>query len=288
MKKLLKKIYNIIPFKKELFSLIRPIKLPKSIYSHLHFKDKFKVKFDNYHFLIEHHGYQIENELFWNGLTNGWEKISMRLWIDLCKNSSTIIDIGANTGIYSLVAKAINPSAAVYGFEPVKRVNEKFIKNCALNNFDISCLAYAISNYNGEAVIYDTNADHIYSVTVNKNMAVGIETFETKIKTKKLSSFIEEMNIENIDLIKIDVETHEPEVLEGMEDYLNKFQPTMLIEILNDEVGKKVQDLIKGIDYIYFNIDEVNKPNRVDTIKKSDYYNYLICKKEIAKKLNLI
>ena len=214
MKKILKSIYSFIPFKKNIFQVIRIFPVPASVYRHLYFKGVFKVKFNDHQFLFEHYGFQIENEIFWSGLINGWEKISMQLWIDLCKNSDTIIDIGANTCVYSRVAKSINPEAAVYGFEPVKRVYEKFHKNCILNNFDIKCLEYAASNFDGEAVIFDSVAEHVYSVTVNKNTAPNTETIETIIKTKKLSTFINENKITKIDLIKIDVETHEPEVLQ--------------------------------------------------------------------------
>lgn len=288
MRRVIKSIYNFVPFKKQFYSLLRPLNIPKSIYQHLHFKDTFNVKFDIYKFEIEHHGYQIENELFWSGLTEGWEKISMRLWIELCKDSNTIIDIGANTGVYSLVAKAVNPNASVCGFEPVERVFRKFKKNCELNNFDIKCFDYALSNYDGEAVIYDTPSEHVYSVTVNQNISQSKDVIETKIKTKRLSSFIEESKMGKIDLMKIDVETHEPEVLEGMGVYLNQYQPTLLIEILNDEVGGKVQSMIGHLDYLYFNIDEINAPKRVSKIEKSAYYNYLICKKDVAEKLNLV
>lgn len=289
MRNLFKIIYNILPFKKYLFLLIRPLKISESLYRHLHFKGIFTVKFNNYKFKIRHYGYQIENEIFWAGLTEGWEKISMRLWVELCKDSKIIFDIGANTGIYSLVAKSINPTSEIYGFEPVKRVYEKYGKNCELNQFQINCYNYAISNYDGEAVIYDTYSEHVLSVTVNKNLAdKSVNTIETKINTKKLLTFIIENKINNIDLIKIDVETHEPEVLEGMAEYLSVFKPTLLIEILNDEIGERVQAVIKNIEYLYFNIDEINLPKKVDNILKSDYYNYLICTKSIAQKLNLI
>ncbi len=288
MKKIIKSIYNIIPFKIYLFKMARHFSIPESVYKHLNFKGIIDVKFENYSFLMHNYGYQLENEIFWSGLTGGWEKISMSLWIELCKNSNTIIDIGANTGVYSLVAKAVNSKANVFGFEPVERVCRKFEKNCQLNNFDIKCFEYALSNYNGEASIYDTPTEHVYSVAVNINISGLSDVVETKIKTKALASFIQENSIENIDLMKIDVETHESEVLEGMGEYLHLLQPTLLIEILNDEVGKKVQDLLKGIDYLFFNIDEIGIPKRVTNIVKSDYYNYLICKMEIAQKLNLV
>lgn len=289
MKKTLKKLFDLIPFKKYLFFLIRPFHIPQKFYKHLYFKDEFTVKVENTNFLIKHYGFQIENELFWCGLTKGWEKISMRLWIELCKSAEVIVDIGANTGIYSLVAKSINQKSKVFGFEPVHRVFEKFLLNCKLNNFDIHCLPYAASNYNGEAIIYDVPSEHVYSVTVNKNIAKpGIKTIETKIQTQKLSTFIKNFELTKIDLIKIDVETHEPEVLEGMEEFLMQFQPTLLIEILNNEVGNKVQSILKDIDYLFFNIDEKNTPAQVKTIVKSNYFNYLICKREVALSLGLI
>ena len=62
------------------------------------------------------------------------------------------------------------------------------------------------------------------------------------------------------------------EVLEGLGKYLKEYQPTMLIEILNDEVGKKVETSVKEHGYLYFNIDELtDEITPVDKITKSDY-----------------
>jgi FkbM family methyltransferase len=291
MKNFLKKIYQVIPFKKEVFGCIKVFfRVPDSINQHLSFKGKFRVRIDKKHsFQMIHYGFELENNLFWNGLENGWEKRSIMLWKTLCEKSFVIFDIGANTGVYSLLAKAVQPDAKVYAFEPVKRVYEKLNNNIRLNNYDILATEKAISNYTGEACIYDLDSEHIYSVTVNKNMIEEqAASLKTMIQTVTLNDFIKINNIPKIDLIKIDVETHEPEVLEGFNEYLSIFKPTMLIEILNDEVGKKVNQLVSNLDYYYFNIDELNGIRQVEKISKSDYYNYLICTKEIAKELNLL
>lgn len=288
MKKFLKTIYQNIPLKKQLFMLIKVISIPEFIYKHLYFNGVFRVKVENTSFLLTHFGYQLENEVFWKGLLNGWEKISMRLWVELCKDSTVIFDIGANTGIYSLVAKATKPNSVVFAFEPVKRVYEKLLLNTTLNNYQINCFDFAISNYNGDAYIYDTDEEHIYSVTVNNNPSGNPELIKKKIAVQKLSTFVLNQNINRIDLIKIDVETHEPEVLEGLEEYLSLYKPTILIEILNDDIGRKVEQILSGCEgYLYFNINEIEMPKRVDKITKSDYYNYLICRKDIADKLGL-
>ena len=93
--------------------------------------------------------------------------------------------------------------------------------------------------------------------------------------------------VKKIDLIKIDVETHEPEVLEGFSDYLSLYRPNMIIEVLNDEVGEKINKLVDGMNYLFFNIDENNGIRKVDKITKSDYYNYLLCNADTAKNLGL-
>ncbi|HXG85364.1 MAG TPA: FkbM family methyltransferase [Pyrinomonadaceae bacterium] len=292
MKQIAKLIYKWIPFKQQFFSLVRIFAAPgESVYKHLHFKGTLVVPVDKTHsFRIEHYGFELENSLFWEGIENGWEKTSVSLWIKLVRQAEVIFDVGANTGIYSLIAKSLNPQARVYAFEPIERVFQKLEHNNHLNGYDITCFDYALSNTDGTATVYDTPTEHIYSVTVNENNSPeGTEVVPVEIKVIRLDSLITQMNIEKVDLIKLDVETHEAEVLEGLGGYLDKFIPTMLIEILNDEVGQKVEALVNGKDYLYFNIDEKSDSiRRVERITKSDYYNYLICNEKVAGKLGLL
>jgi FkbM family methyltransferase len=291
MKKLIKSIYSIIPLKKEFFILLRLFWRPgQRIYRHLHFKGVFTVPLEKGRsFRMKHFGYEVENDIFWAGITNGWEKESLKLWIKLCEKADVIFDLGANTGIYSMVAKSIKPKSRVFAFEPVNRIFAKLKENIALNRYDITGVEKAVSDKDGTAIIYDTSTEHVYAVTVNKNLSdPDVKVTETEIKTVTLDTVVREYNLEKIDLIKIDVETHEPEVLAGFSTYLPKFKPTMLIEILNDEVGAKVYGMVKDLGYLYFNIDEKGGIRQVDRITKSDYYNYLLCNRDTAIELGLI
>ncbi len=263
MKPVLKKIYNAIPLKRELYSVIKTVWTPPEyIYKHLHFRSSFTVKInDSKRFKLYHNNSWIENEIFWNGLGKSWEKVSIQLWMKLCENSSIIFDIGANTGIYSLVAKAINPKAKVYAFEPLLIFYDILQKNNSLNHYDILSYPLAISNNTGEVIIDDYSAK------------------QKTIKTKCIT----------LDLIKIDVEKHEPEVLQGFKNYLPLFKPTFLIEILNDDIGKKVFDFVNGLGYLYFSIDDIKGTiHQTETITRSKHWNYLFCNPEIASKLGLI
>lgn len=292
MKQLLKKLYQIIPFKKQLFQVVRFFWTPPySVYKHLHFTGKMKVKIDDSKaFYIMHHGMEIENDIFWRGLAEGWEATSMRIWIGLCKKAKVILDIGSNTGIYALTAKAINPEAKVFAFEPLQQMFTKLSRNNEINDFDIVCVQKAVSNKNGKAIIYETGADHIAAATLNVKMrAYSVLEKETEVETITLDSFVDENDLVKIDLVKIDVETHEAAVLEGFKKLLPIHKPDFIIEVLTDEVGHEIQNIFDGLGYCYFNIDDKhNKTRRVDKITKSDYFNYLFCSEITAKDLKLI
>ena len=109
-------IWKVLPFKQfHAKILIGFPKIFSKLYKDLRFRGVMNVSVENKSFLLHNPGFTtIENEIFWFGLENGWEKVSMKLWIELVKNSNTILDIGANTGVYSLVAATVNNHAKVY------------------------------------------------------------------------------------------------------------------------------------------------------------------------------
>lgn len=289
MRKFFKTLYKTIPFKKQIFVFLRKIYLPpEKIYRHLYFKGIFNLRIKDKKFRIKHYGFQLENELFWKGVGSGWEKHSINLWVELCEHSKTILDIGANTGIYSLLAKAISPHSTVFAFEPVSRVFEKLEYNNKINSFSIQCIEKAVSDYTGNAIIFDMPTEHLYSVTVNQNLNdPNVPVKEVSIKTITLDEFITEKRIEKIDLIKIDVERHESQVLKGFSKNLAKMKPSIIIEVLEESIGKHIEDQLSGLGYIFYNIDEESGLTRVPHISKSSSYNYFICQQSIANELKI-
>jgi FkbM family methyltransferase len=292
-RKLIKSIYYIIPFKKQLFDLLKLLWTPsENIYKHLHFQGVITVEVEKKNsFKMIHRGFQIENELYWVGINGGIERKSLEIWIQLSRMSNVIFDIGANTGVYALVSKTINTKAKVHAFEPITYVFSILENNNRLNHYDLYLNNFALSNYKGTASIYiEADKDFSYSVTVNKNLnnlTTNVKTLE--IETNTISNYVNMNKIEKIDLLKIDVETHEVEVLEGYIEEIKIHKPSILIEILNNEVAKGVQDIVKDMDYLYFNInDKENSVRQTLSIEKSDFFNYLICSEKVARDLKLI
>src|SRR5688572_38179 len=119
IKKFLFNIYIHLPWNRYLFILLKKIYLPPyKLRKYLRFTGKFTMTLDNIHLSMLNFGNTIENELFWRGAI-GWEGRATKIWKALSEQSTTIFDIGANTGLYSLISALANPSAAVYAFEPV-------------------------------------------------------------------------------------------------------------------------------------------------------------------------
>lgn len=285
MKKLLKSAYKALPLKKQLFSIVRLFNPSESIYQHLHFNGVFKVKTDNGTFKIKHSGYQVENDLFWTGLDK-WEQVSLNLWKKLSRQSNLIIDIGANTGVYSLISGAENKRASIFAFEPL--VYEQLAENVRLNDFNIRPSNIAISNRNGEASFFTDSKDFSYTASLNKNHQANWNKIEIKVKTQTLDSFCTENNIIP-DLVKIDVERHEPEVIEGFIGTIKRHLPTMLIEVLDEEIGVRLRDLLKDTPYQYYSINETKGTcKRMDRMGKSEEFNVLVCTKEVARSLGLM
>lgn len=294
----LKFLYQNIPFKRNTFEFIRYFYTPSTkIYRHLFFAGKFKIKVNDTFFYMNHynnHGFIIEDSLFWEGLDKKYECKSLNIWRKLAQKSNVVFDIGANTGLYSLLAQVVSPESDIYGFEPVGKIYDKFVANCQINQYKIKCEQLALSNQTGEVIFYDLPVLNNYSASLNKDFSdihhaqLIDQRIELKVKAMTLKDYIESNKIDRIDLMKIDVETFEPQVLEGMDIYLEKFRPAMLIEILKDEIGERVEAIVNGLGYLYFLIDESKGIKQQNHIIAQNKSNYLLCSHEQAQYLSLI
>lgn len=74
-------------------------------------------------------------------------------------------------------------------------------------------------------------------------------TIETSVPTSTLDSLLEEFDFPRVDLMKIDVERHEPAALRGMQRFLAMCRPTILIEILDDDCRQGVSEALGALKY---------------------------------------
>ena len=289
-------IYGALPLKREICFLIRRTGLPANkFYRDLKFKGKFAVPVGDKSFYFCSDFSTQANDIFWNGLDNSFDGDIIWVWEILCKDAKVIIDAGANSGIFSLIAKTINPSSSVYAFEPVKRTYQLLQKNLLANKFDVKAENIALSDKDGQQIIYDVDfsVNHYqYSASLNpvklKNDKTSKEEIiEYSVQTVKLDSYIYQQKIENIDLIKIDVELHEAELMEGFKEYLFRFNPNIVIEVLSEDVANRLNDILKGSNYLIYYLREKNEMLQCDKIAlmDSEKCNFLLCRSDTSQKL---
>src|SRR5687767_2594144 len=74
----------------------------------------------------------VSRRAFWLG-TFGFESETTKVFWDLAVRSSVFLDIGSNTGYFSLLATAANPDLRVFAFEPVPRIYERLERHMKIN-----------------------------------------------------------------------------------------------------------------------------------------------------------
>ena len=173
-----------------------------------------------------------------------WEKKIYELYKSLLTPEDTAIDAGAYIGTHSLPMSKL--CKQVYSFEPNPEVFNKLKENVELNNItNILCYSIALSNEsctrlfdcrnNGTSRFFKAKClGHIHQV-----------------ETLMLDEYIP--FIENLKLIKIDVESAEFDVLEGATGLIHKHQPYIIIEAYqykNKALKKWCNDHGYGSEYL--------------------------------------
>lgn len=261
----------------------------RQLIKHLYFTGVFEARlFGKKVAKLVHVGHQIENEIYWKGFEDSHEGQSLKLWTHLIKvyEPNVIWDIGANSGTYGVLAKALSPQSEICFFEPIPSAVQVIHENLKVNKYEGKVFKFALGDYDGKGEIYlPTGNNFPTSVTVNKNTTKKGEKFDVmEIEVHRIDSLIVDGQLQPPQLVKIDVETYEPEVLSGFGSFLPE-DCIFLIEILENETASRLQEIFSPSSYVFYNIDDQKKAFRqTDMLKKSDFYNYLIIPRSIHQK----
>ncbi len=279
VKRIAYQAYLHLPFTQGIFRVIRSIHVPAyRIRRWLRFKGPFCLKTsEGRHVLMINYGNTLENEVFWRGV-RGWEPTSVELWTRLSLTSNVILDVGANTGLYTIMAGHTNAAARLYAFEPLPDICRRLEQNLRLNRISAVVLNVALSNEAREQRIFaaQTISGTFDQASLNADLTAHRDRHEIPIVTRRLADVLEDAAIDEVDLMKIDVETFEAEVLEGMGNYLEKTKPTMLIEILNQDIARRLSHLMNGLGYSFYRVDETGRLSPLDDPSKAVHRgNYL-------------
>lgn len=167
-------------------------------------------------------------------------------------------DIGANSGYYSLLSAACG-ARNVIAFEPADDIANLLDTNIKRSNLDqkIHVKRLAISNNSGTFKIYYPDASHglietsaslnpTFRSAHDKTANVAVETLDNALNgTTTINEKL---------LLKIDVEGHDFEVLEGATRIIAEHRPGIIIELLPGVELAPVTNFLKNNKYIHYTL----------------------------------
>lgn len=176
----------------------------------------------------------------------GWESTTLRVFSHLCKESSRIIDVGAYSGIYSLVAALENPELEVVAVEPNPEGYALLERNVAANGLGarIQSVQAAATSRGGSGTLYVNHDPTQSSMRPDPRATPHVGAVQVALVT------LDELSCGNsVGVIKIDVEGVEFEVLEGGKVLIERDRPSLIVELLGEAEFEVVSAFLREFRY---------------------------------------
>jgi len=177
---------------------------------------------------------------------------------------TNILDIGSNIGIFTVSFAQIASDCKIHSFEAVSTTRKLLTKSVELNKLEnIQLYNFGLSDEN-KTVTINIDCDNLGNSSISQNLH-EIDKMKNvhlrNVKKKKIEvKKLDDLKIDNISFIKIDIQEHELEFLNGAKETLKNNNATVILEIPRR------------------NENEIKIHNDcVELMKEIGYNNYRIC-----------
>lgn len=168
----------------------------------------------------------LARHIVWTDMRD-WEASTQPVLFDLAKEAEVFVDVGAYSGIYTVLACVANPELRVVAFEPNPFKLPQLRSNVAANGLRdrVTVIGEALSSGSGTAALSIPRDDSTASLT---GAGPGDQVVDVVVTTGDLA-----LDGLRVGLVKIDVEGLETEVLAGMSRILSIHRPKVIAECLD-------------------------------------------------------
>ncbi len=164
-----------------------------------------------------------------------WFEKEVAFLLRWLKPGMTVIDIGANLGVYALPsARAVGSGGRVYAYEPGSEARH-FLERSRVRNGaeNLTVLASALSDTSREAQLHTGTSSEFSSLTGSgPGENVHVTSLDEEDRDKNWTP----------DFVKIDAEGEEERILEGGRSFFARYSPLVMFEIkAGDAVNERLR-----------------------------------------------
>ncbi len=176
----------------------------------------------------------------------------MNFLLRYLRAEDSFLDIGANIGVYTLLAASKIHSGSIYSFEALPKNYTRLQENIEFNQFKhVKTYAIAVSNQTGTVALNLAEGDSMPFITHS-----ATDTTIT-VPTDTLDNLLQNQSLANLTLAKMDIEGAEILALKGALSLLKQQRPYVWILEVNDTVshfGHQKQDLVDFLNSYGYNL----------------------------------
>lgn len=148
-------------------------------------------------------------------------------WLAACRPGGVVLDVGAYTGLYALLAA--KAGATVFAYEPNPSAFARLRANAARNGLAVPAFGVAVGDQPGMARLWMKHG------TMTSAGRISDEGQGTAIDVRVTDLPCSALPVQHLPVtaIKVDVEGHELPALRGMEQIIQRDHPLVIAEALD-------------------------------------------------------
>lgn len=188
-------------------------------------------------------------------MTRGrYEPITLDSISRYLKKGGVFVDVGAHIGYHSLkAAQIVGSQGRVLAIEPNPETLPVLRKNITANYGDIvTVVPVACSDSETTLEFFSASQTNSGASSISRANAehFGNTRASYRVQARRLDAIIQENNILQVDVVKIDVEGAELLVLKGAQQTLDRFHPVICIELMENQLnnmGTTISEIIEWL-----------------------------------------
>jgi FkbM family methyltransferase len=190
---------------------------------------------------------------------DGFEEAEIAFVEMLLQPGMTVVDAGANHGLYTLLAsKRVGRSGRVIAFEPSPRERKRLRRHLWVNrckNVNVQSCALGDERRQADLFLVEGRENGCNSLRAPQ---VDARTVTVRVEVERVDDVLKKLAILRVDFIKLDIEGAELSFLQGARTTLASSRPVILAEVQDlrtrpwGYAARETIDFLTRADYCWF------------------------------------